>query len=51
MGFNEGHDYLLYTFVIVPYHYMKQKFKLVDKIYSLDYPAQFKYFYGIKGTT
>lgn len=50
MGYREGEDYLLYTLVVVPYKYMIQKFKLLEKSFSIDYPKGFKYFYGLKGT-
>lgn len=30
---------------------MIQKFKIKNRIYSLDYQNNIRYFYGIKGTT
>ncbi len=50
MGWQEGQDYLLYTIVIVPTENAVQKFRLLGKTFSLDYPKGIKYFYGIKGS-
>lgn len=50
MGWREGQDYVLYTIAIVPQEYAVQKFRLLGKTFSIDYPKETKYFYGIKGS-
>lgn len=50
MGWHENIDYLWFKLVVVPNEMMVQKFKLNEKLYSLDFKPNLKYFYGIKGT-
>lgn len=37
--------------MVVPMQKLIQKFKVEDKMYSVDWPVGFKYFYGLKGAT
>lgn len=51
MGWNESEDYLIFTLMIVPITNLVQKFKVANTTFNQEYPANYRYFYGIKGST
>ena len=48
MGWNNTKDYLLFTALVMPTEKNVIKFKLYEE-YAVDYPSDYRYFYGIKG--